>query len=112
MPHEGPWCGVLRIHLGLQVPTEGKGCVLVVDEKEYRWEEGKAVVFDDTYEHIAVNTTDKTRVVLFLDYMRPLPIPLSWLNHFVVYMARFLPYVKVPLKKHKEWENKFYGDAA
>ena len=112
MPHEGPWCGVLRIHLGLQIPTEGKGCTLVVNQQEYRWEEGKAVVFDDTYEHIAVNMTDRNRIVLFLDYMRPLPWPLNWLNHFVVYMARFLPYFKIPIQRHKEWEKKFYGEAA
>ena len=97
MPHEGPWCGVLRIHLGIEVPPEGKGCVLVVNQQEYRWEEGKAVVFDDTYEHMAVNMTHKDRVVLFLDYMRPLPWPLNWLTHFVVYMARFIPYFKEPV---------------
>lgn len=112
MPHEGPWCGVLRIHLGIEVPIEGKGCVLVVNQQEYRWEEGKAVVFDDTYEHMAVNMTHKDRVVLFLDYMRPLPWPLNWLNHFVVYMARFIPYFKEPVKRHKEWEKTFYKDAA
>jgi len=108
MPHEGPWCGVLRMHLGLIIPDEGEGCVLVVNEKEYRWKEGKAVVFDDTYEHIAVNMTDKDRVVLFLDYMRPLPLPLNWINHFVIYMARFMHYFKEPIRRHKEWEKEFY----
>ena len=112
MPHEGPWCGVLRMHLGIKIPTDGKGCILVVDKKEYRWEEGKVVVFDDTYEHFAVNLSSDYRVVLFLDHMRPLPIPLSWINHFVVYMARFLPYFKEPIKRHKKWEEQFYGEAA
>jgi len=111
MPHEGPWCGILRVHLGLDIPTEGKGCVLVVNKEEYRWEEGRAVVFDDTYEHMAVNMTNRNRVVLFLDYMRPLPAPLSWLNHFVVYAARFMDYFKEPIKRHKEWEKQFYKDA-
>jgi aspartyl/asparaginyl beta-hydroxylase (cupin superfamily) len=55
---------------------------------------------------------DKDRIVLFLDYMRPLPWPLNWLNHFVVYMARFFPYFRIPVQKHKEWEKKFYGEAA
>jgi beta-hydroxylase len=100
------------MHLGLQIPTDGNGCALVVDKREYRWEEGKAVVFDDTYEHFAVNMTDNTRIVLFLDYMRPLPWPLSWVNHFVVYAARFLPYFKEPIRRHKEWEKEFYKDAA
>ena len=109
MPHEGPWCGVIRIHLGMQIPRQGKGCVLVCDEQEYRWEEGKTVVFDDTYEHIAVNMTDSNRVVLFLDYMRPLPWPWSWLNWLVVKSARFLPYFRIPIRRHKAWEQRFYG---
>ena len=112
MPHEGPWCGVLRMHLGIKIPTDGKGCILVADKKEYRWKEGKVVVFDDTYEHFAVNLSSDYRVVLFLDHMRPLPVPLSWINHFVVYMARFLPYFKEPIKRHKKWEELFYGEAA
>ena len=67
-------------------------------------------MFDDTYEHIAVNETDETRVVLFIDYMRPLPFWLSWLNWLVVSTAKFLPYFKTPLKRHKEWEKTFYND--
>jgi len=109
MPHEGPWCGIIRIHLGLIIPKGGTGCVLVCGEQEYRWEEGKTVVFDDTYEHIAVNMTDSDRVVLFLDYMRPLPWPWSWLNWLVVKGARFLPYFRIPIKRHKAWEQKFYA---
>lgn len=110
MPHEGPWCGILRIHLGIDIPTEGSGCTLVVNQQEYKWKNGKCVVFDDTYEHFAVNTTDKDRVVLFLDYMRPLPWPLNWINHFVVYMARYMRYFKEPIKRHAEWEKTFYKD--
>lgn len=112
MPHNGPWCGVLRIHMGIQVPTDGKGCVLVVDQKEYRWQEGKAVVFDDTYEHFAVNMTNGYRIVLFLDYLRPLPMPLRWVNRLVLYIAKFLPYFKEPIRRHKKWEERFYGDSA
>ena len=111
MPHEGPWCGILRIHLGIDIPTGGSGCTLVVKEQEYKWKEGECVVFDDTYEHFAVNATSKDRVVLFLDFMRPLPWPLSWVNHFVVYMARHMQYFKEPIKRHAEWEQSFYGDS-
>jgi len=111
MPHEGPWCGILRIHLGIDIPTGGSGCTLVVKEQEYKWKEGECVVFDDTYEHFAVNATSKDRVVLFLDFMRPLPWPLNWLNHFVVYMARYMRYFKEPIKRHAKWEQSFYGDS-
>jgi aspartyl/asparaginyl beta-hydroxylase (cupin superfamily) len=33
------------------------------------------MIFDDTYEHEAWNDTDKTRVVLFVDFVRPLRNP-------------------------------------
>jgi len=111
MPHEGPWSGIIRIHLALIVPKDGNGCTLVVDGKPYRWEEGKCVVFDDTYEHIAVNETDNNRVVLFLDYMRPLPRWLSAFNWLIIRMARYMPYFTTPIARHKEWERKFYGEA-
>mgnify|MGYP003633858933 FL=1 len=111
MPHEGPWCGIIRIHLALIVPKQGNGCTLVVDGKPYKWEEGKCVVFDDTYEHIAVNETDHERVVLFLDYMRPLPFWLSWANWLMIRTARYLKYFKVPIARHKEWERTFYKEA-
>ena len=86
VPHEGPWSGVLRMHLGVDIPTDGKGCVLSVLGKEYRWKTGKVVIFDDTYEHFAINLTDNIRVVLFMDYLRPLPLPLHWLNKFCIYI--------------------------
>ena len=111
IPHNGPWCGILRMHMGIQIPTEGKGCVLVVDEKEYRWEEGKVVVFDDTYMHTAVNMTYNDRIVLFLDYLRPLPLPLRLLNRLILYSAKFLPYFRRPVTRHRKWEERFYGDA-
>jgi aspartyl/asparaginyl beta-hydroxylase (cupin superfamily) len=110
MPHEGPWCGIIRIHLALIVPKDGNGCTLVVNGIPYIWEEGKCVVFDDTYEHIAVNETNSNRVVLFLDYMRPLPLWLSWFNWLIIKSAKLLPYFKTPIKRHKEWEKRFYGE--
>jgi aspartyl/asparaginyl beta-hydroxylase (cupin superfamily) len=49
MPHQGPWSGVLRMHLGVVIPGH-KECVLINGGEEYHWEEGKVVLFDDTYE--------------------------------------------------------------
>jgi beta-hydroxylase len=108
MPHEGPWCGVIRIHLAMVVPSDGDS-ILVCNEKEYRWKEGETVVFDDTYEHFAVNLSNNNRVVLFLDYMRPLPKPWNWINWLILKSARLVPYFREPIKRHKEWEKSFYG---
>ncbi len=109
-PHRGPWSGVLRMHLGLVIPTTGKGCTLVCNKIPYRWREGEVVVFDDTYEHFAVNLSDSVRVVLFLDILRPLPYFLDKLNRAIVWCARFTPYFQEPIRRHKEWEREFYKE--
>jgi len=56
---------VLRVHMGLIVPT---GCILKVNGIERTWTEGKCIVFDDTFRHEAWNPSyDTTRIVLMLD---------------------------------------------
>jgi len=72
--HTGPFKGVLRYHLGLEVPRGEVG--LEVRGQEYTWGEGRGVVFDDTHMHRAWNRTPHDRVVLFADVLRQLPEPL------------------------------------
>lgn len=69
--HPGPLKGVLRCHLALQVPAGDVG--LRVGSEVRRWEEGRLLVFDDTYLHTAWNHGDEPRVVLFMDVVRPMP---------------------------------------
>jgi beta-hydroxylase len=109
MPHEGPWSGILRMHLGVVIPGN-KECVLVNGGEEYHWEEGKVVLFDDTYEHIAVNQTDEIRAILFLDIMRPLPQPWNFINWAILKLSILFPYIWVPYLRHRRWEKKFYGE--
>jgi aspartyl/asparaginyl beta-hydroxylase (cupin superfamily) len=63
-PHTGFTTKVLRCHLGLEIPH---GCAIIVGDVPSRWEEGKALVFDDTVEHYAYNKSEKDRVVLIID---------------------------------------------
>src|SRR4051812_49362080 len=63
MPHKGYTRMVLRCHLPLIVPDVEK-CSLRVGDETRHWEEGKLMIFDDSFEHEAKNTTDKDRVVL------------------------------------------------
>lgn len=109
MPHEGPWSGILRMHLGVVIPGN-KECTLVNGGEKYHWEEGKVVLFDDTYEHIAVNQTNELRAILFLDLMRPLPQPWKFINWAVLRLSVLFPYIWVPYFRHKRWEKKFYGE--
>ena len=64
-PHTGYPDGVLRCHLGLVIPPD---CALRVGDDVQAWENGKCLIFDDTAEHEAWNRSDRTRVVLLLDF--------------------------------------------
>lgn len=106
-PHTGPYSGVLRLHLALDIPHPRRCWIDVGGERGY-WKEGKCILFDDTYEHTAVNNTDDLRAVLFMDVAKPLPLPLVWINRFIIKISRIFPYVWIPWRRHKKWEKKFY----
>jgi beta-hydroxylase len=67
-PHRGYTSSVLRCHLGISVPGD---CALRVGDATQTWREGECFVFDDTVEHEAWNRSDRARVVLLLDFVRP-----------------------------------------
>jgi beta-hydroxylase len=92
-PHHGPFKGVLRYHLGLVVPGGGR-CGIRVGQEFRSWREGGSLVFDDTLEHEAWNDTQGTRVVLFVDFVRPLPWPLSAVNQTLLALAGRTPAVR------------------
>lgn len=71
LPHKGLYKGCLRFHLGLDTPNS-EDCFIVVDNKRYVWKNGESVLFDDTYEHWVKNNTNKTRIILFCDIVRPM----------------------------------------
>ena len=117
-PHQGPWSGVLRAHLGVIVPPEGRNpsyapnrrrCHLIVADTLYFWKEGEVVFFADTYLHEAHNPTDGIRVVLFMDVLRPMLQPYDWLNRCILSVIWLFPYVWVPYFRHKKWEKAFHG---
>lgn len=102
-PHKGPTRAVIRCHLGLKVPANAERCWLRVDQEFRHWQEGRCLVFDDTYEHEVMNDTDEVRVVLFLDFDRPMDLPGRWLNRLIIAAIRASAYVKDPLKNLAEW---------
>lgn len=67
-PHTGLANTRLTLHLALVIPP---GCSITVGGETRRWEEGRALVFDDSFEHEAQNAGDRTRVVLILDIWNP-----------------------------------------
>ena len=69
MPHFGACNLKLRCHFPLFVPEES---FLRVAGDPRPWEEGKMIVFDDSYEHEAANLSlDKDRVIILIDIWHP-----------------------------------------
>jgi ornithine lipid ester-linked acyl 2-hydroxylase len=110
-PHRGPYNGVLRLHVGLIVPEPHEELGIRVDKELYRWKEGEAVIFDDAYEHEAWNRTAHTRVVLFVDFRKPLRFPANFFNWLLLNLAVFTPFIREGMDNQKAWEKKFYAEA-
>src|SRR5262249_18637561 len=80
-PHPGPFRGVLRFYLVLQMPRAADGrpaAVLKIADEEHRMAEGECLLWDDTYVHEVWNASDEVRTVLLLDVWRPsMPIDME-----------------------------------
>jgi len=107
LDHRGPYKGVLRYHLGLIVPREAEACRIRVGDDVRHWEEGKSLIFDDTFNHEVWNDTDETRVVLFVDVLRPLPAPESKINKLIVKAIGLSPFVLDAKRNQEAWEQRF-----
>lgn len=107
--HRGAWAGILRMHLGLMVPEPREQCRIRIANQICTWEEGKVLIFDDTWNHEVWNDTEGYRVVLFVDFERPLRWPLNWLNSLVLNLAPLAPFLREVKGKQKAWEKKMWG---
>lgn len=68
-PHHGVTNARVVIHIPLRVPA---GCFLeVTGVGRHFWQPGRAMVFDDTFEHSAENPSDAVRGILLMDSWHP-----------------------------------------
>lgn len=107
--HKGIFKGIIRSHLGLIIPGKPGDCVMRIENENIYWQEGKTVVFDDTYEHEVWNNTSEVRVVLLIDVIRPFKSPLALINNKIINLIGNSSYVKEAMKNHKKWETDFYS---
>ena len=69
MPHFGVSNVRLVMHLPLLIPGD---CALnLIDAGEHHWQEGKLMMFDDTFQHEAWNRSDSPRIILLMDCWNP-----------------------------------------
>jgi ornithine lipid ester-linked acyl 2-hydroxylase len=109
LDHRGPYKGVLRYHLGLIVPKDAEACRIRVGDDFRHWEAGVSMIFDDTFNHEVWNETDETRVVLFVDVLRPLPFPESAINRLIVKAIGYSPFVLDAKRNQEAWEKRYRG---
>lgn len=69
--HRGVTKGLITCHLGLVVPADGS-VRMNVGDRTVGWAEGETLVFDDTYKHEVWNDTSGTRIVLLVQFERPM----------------------------------------
>ncbi len=107
--HRGPYNGVLRLHLGLVVPEPRERLAIRIGPELRSWREGSVLVFDDAYQHEAWNETGQPRVVLFVDFVKPLRFPANVLNWALLRLAVFTPYLREGNDNLRSWERRFYA---
>ncbi|MBI2719860.1 MAG: aspartyl/asparaginyl beta-hydroxylase domain-containing protein [Rhizobiales bacterium] len=90
--HRGPFRGVMRFHLGLQIPREADGqpaTRMMIDDREYRIADGECLLWDDTFPHEVTNEADEPRIALLLDVWRPnMPLDMEILSRAIVRAVR------------------------
>lgn len=93
--HAGPYNGVLRYHLGLIIPSiDPTICGIEVGGEIRGWKEGESLIFDDSHLHSAWNHSNEKRVVLFVDFERPLPFLIAILNKVVIFVASYTSFMR------------------
>ena len=100
--HRGVTKGLITCHLGLIVPRDGDVRMRVHD-RIVRWAEGETLVFDDTYQHEVWNDTTGTRVVLLIQFERPLRNPGKWIADLFLGIVRRSAFVQDAVRNIGSW---------
>jgi beta-hydroxylase len=106
--HNGVTKGLIRCHLGLIVPPEPERCFIDIDDIRCTWQEGRTLLFDDTYPHAVQNNTEHERVVLLFDFLRPLTRRGRLVRHVLFSFFRRSAFVQDAIRKEMQWEQRFY----
>ncbi|MGH0038188.1 MAG: aspartyl/asparaginyl beta-hydroxylase domain-containing protein [Myxococcota bacterium] len=102
--HRGVFKGIINCHLGLLVPDDAQGCRMRVGKEFFHWEEGRLRIFDDTRKHEVWNDTDQERVVLMIQFRRPLRAPGRQVRDFFLQVLRRTPYLTRAMANQRRFE--------
>ncbi|MBB3104428.1 aspartyl/asparaginyl beta-hydroxylase domain-containing protein [Azomonas macrocytogenes] len=102
--HTGVTKRIITCHLALMSPTPNEKCRIQVADQTEAWYDGNCMVFDDTYPHEVWNDTDQTRVVLLIQFKRPLRLPGRLLGDLFLAAIRRSPFVQEARTNLDAWE--------
>jgi beta-hydroxylase len=102
-PHRGPYKGLLRVHLALDLPADPASCWIEVDGIRRHWQQGQVMVFDDTFVHSAANESATRRCVLFMDILRPLDRGADRINRGLLAVLRRSPFAGRARGVFRDW---------
>ncbi|MCX7663980.1 MAG: aspartyl/asparaginyl beta-hydroxylase domain-containing protein [Gemmataceae bacterium] len=72
--HYGPLRITLRVLYNINT-IEDPNVYIQVGHHVHRWKDQKLFIFDDTLQHKSINESDGMRYCLFVDMLRPAPVP-------------------------------------
>lgn len=104
--HRGVSKGILIAHLGLRVPKQANRCRMDVDGEEVIWRGGQTFVFDDTYPHEVWNDTAERRVILLIQFRRPMRLVGRILAGLFVWAVKLSPYIQDARRNVDYWEER------
>lgn len=105
--HTGVSKSILIAHLGLRVPRDRAKCRMEVVGTDVHWREGETFVFDDTFPHEVWNDTDERRVILLVQFERPMSLVGRLLTRLLVQAVRWSPYIQDARRNVDIWEQRF-----
>ncbi|WP_198672898.1 aspartyl/asparaginyl beta-hydroxylase domain-containing protein, partial [Photorhabdus sp. CRCIA-P01] len=81
--------GILRCDIGIKVPEKKTTYIRVMNEYQ-TWQVGKSNVLVAFYDLEVYNDSDDIRVILMIDFMRPMPMiaPLHLINLLCLKMKK------------------------
>lgn len=105
--HTGVTKGILRTHLGLIIPKDAEKCRIRVGDQIKHWMPGELIVLDDTYDHEVWNDTDEERVVLLLDFDRPMKWSGRILNRIFLKLIKLSAFYRDPMRNALDYQDRF-----
>ncbi len=106
-PHKGVTAGMCVFHMGLKVPRDTDNCAIRVDDQIVHWRDGEAFVFDDTRQHETWNRTDDERVILLIQFDRPVRFPGNIVAVLFFRAIRRSSFVGTARRRLGNWEETF-----